>query len=360
MRIPRRYAAPPHSTVHKIWRCHNREFLLEKHSEKRAYLEALRKYPTYFYAGAAGPGGFPELVAGPTVLQPDSTGIWVEHIIEAAWTVQSDPTYTPEEKLQTLAWAYGFSLHAAGDAWSHTLVNDLVGGDWPDVNAALLDSAAAANLLRHLLIENYVADATPGFDGITDVDGDLQRTTLPDGDVSDDSTPMRELDVPWRFIYETLIVDLPDLPDATETLEFSHTPPDPSTFDPGDLSSWEPVFESQGLSLVPASELDDIELRYLRTAEITPLPSGDWLIRCEYTYYRVEAAGGGYDIYLMKMDADGNREWTRTYGNEYNDFGLSIAHTEDDGYIIAGYTALSGMMYYDIYILKIDADGDTI
>jgi len=41
MRIPRRYTAPPNSTVHKIWRCHNKEYLLEKATDKHEYLQAI-------------------------------------------------------------------------------------------------------------------------------------------------------------------------------------------------------------------------------------------------------------------------------------------------------------------------------
>jgi putative transposase len=41
MRIPRRHILGPDSTFHKIWRCHNREFLLQDHVDKLAYLEAI-------------------------------------------------------------------------------------------------------------------------------------------------------------------------------------------------------------------------------------------------------------------------------------------------------------------------------
>ncbi len=172
-------------------------------------LEAVRKYPSYFYAGSVGPDGFPELVMGQTVLHPDSTGIWVSHILDKAWEVQNSSEYSPEEKLQALAWAYGFPMHAAADVWSHTLVNELAEGVWPDIKMALQHTDAMANILRHLLAEGYIGDATPGYDGVKTVLGHTQRTTLPDGDVSDVSTPIRELSVPTRFVYDALIEDLP-------------------------------------------------------------------------------------------------------------------------------------------------------
>ncbi len=41
MRIPRKYVIEPFTPFHKIWRCHNREFLLQSHAEKHAYLKCL-------------------------------------------------------------------------------------------------------------------------------------------------------------------------------------------------------------------------------------------------------------------------------------------------------------------------------
>jgi len=41
VRIPRKHILVPGSVFHKIWRCHNREFLLRQHSEKHAYLKTI-------------------------------------------------------------------------------------------------------------------------------------------------------------------------------------------------------------------------------------------------------------------------------------------------------------------------------
>jgi REP element-mobilizing transposase RayT len=41
MRLSRRLIVEPNSTIHKIWRCHNREFLLKNHHDKHAYLRAI-------------------------------------------------------------------------------------------------------------------------------------------------------------------------------------------------------------------------------------------------------------------------------------------------------------------------------
>ncbi|CAJ36994.1 hypothetical protein [Methanocella arvoryzae] len=65
---------------------------------------------------------------------------------------------------------------------------------------------------------------------------------------------------------------------------------------------------------------------------------------------------GSSDIYLIKTDARGEKEWDRAYGGAYNDLALSIEPTTDGGYIIAGshgVTANSSAAY----LLKIDAGG---
>jgi hypothetical protein len=42
------------------------------------------------------------------------------------------------------------------------------------------------------------------------------------------------------------------------------------------------------------------------------------------------------DIYLIKADANGNEEWTKTFGGAGNDRGHSVSQASDGGYIISG------------------------
>jgi hypothetical protein len=64
---------------------------------------------------------------------------------------------------------------------------------------------------------------------------------------------------------------------------------------------------------------------------------------------------GDDDIYVIKVNAQGNIQWTKTYGHGEADpeEGCSIKQTKDGGYI------LGGAGYYEDYILiKMDAEGN--
>ena len=63
------------------------------------------------------------------------------------------------------------------------------------------------------------------------------------------------------------------------------------------------------------------------------------------------------DVYLVKVNASGATEWTRTYDHSPgDDAGNSVQTTSDGGIVIAGYTN-SPSMDHDVYLLKTDANG---
>ncbi len=68
----------------------------------------------------------------------------------------------------------------------------------------------------------------------------------------------------------------------------------------------------------------------------------------------------GYDVWLIKTDTAGNMLWTRTYGGRSDDGGESVKPTADEGYIISGTTQGLTSHYSDIWMIKTDADGDTL
>ncbi|MCD6161698.1 MAG: T9SS type A sorting domain-containing protein [candidate division Zixibacteria bacterium] len=67
----------------------------------------------------------------------------------------------------------------------------------------------------------------------------------------------------------------------------------------------------------------------------------------------------GHDFYLVKVDSSGEQEFYRTYGGNEMDVGRSISLTSDGGYLLTGYTySFGGWM--DIYVIRTDSLGDTL
>ena len=66
---------------------------------------------------------------------------------------------------------------------------------------------------------------------------------------------------------------------------------------------------------------------------------------------------GGDDIYLVKTDSSGELQWDKTFGGPGYDYGHCVKQTTDGGYIIAGELD-DGSGFSELYILKTDASGN--
>ncbi|MBI4722154.1 MAG: hypothetical protein HY769_04030, partial [Candidatus Stahlbacteria bacterium] len=69
---------------------------------------------------------------------------------------------------------------------------------------------------------------------------------------------------------------------------------------------------------------------------------------------------GGTDVYLIRTDAAGNTLWTRIYGGTDDDCGYSVQECMGGGFIIAGRTGSFGAGMWDVYLIRTDANGDTL
>ena len=67
---------------------------------------------------------------------------------------------------------------------------------------------------------------------------------------------------------------------------------------------------------------------------------------------------GAYDIYLVKTDVDGNQLWSKTFGGTSWDNGWSVQQTADGGFVVLGETRSSGAGLIDTWLIKTDALGN--
>jgi hypothetical protein len=72
-------------------------------------------------------------------------------------------------------------------------------------------------------------------------------------------------------------------------------------------------------------------------------------------YYYADA-----DVYLIRTDADGDTLWTRTFGGSGDEIGKSVWQTSDGGFVVGGHTNSYGAGASDAYLIRVDEDGDTL
>lgn len=114
-----------------------------------------------------------------------------------------------------------------------------------------------------------------------------------------------------------------------------------------------------------------------RIWDILSLENGDFFLLAESTSdacaSKTEDSRGHEDFWLIKIDADGNKLWDRTYGGDTTDIARRMVATPDGNYLLAGHswsrdslTSGIGERTHpnrgeaDIWIVKITPDGDVI
>ncbi len=90
---------------------------------------------------------------------------------------------------------------------------------------------------------------------------------------------------------------------------------------------------------------------------------GDSILQITDGGYIISGVKGSYgtendDVWLIKVDINGNEEWNKTFGGEYRETCKTIQKTSNGGYIISGSTKSYGNGDFDIWLIKVDANGN--
>ncbi len=64
------------------------------------------------------------------------------------------------------------------------------------------------------------------------------------------------------------------------------------------------------------------------------------------------------DVFLLKLDLDGEIIWDRRYGGRGDQIGMSVIETIQGGYVIAGCSSLGSGDDMDVYIIRTDSNGE--
>jgi len=70
-----------------------------------------------------------------------------------------------------------------------------------------------------------------------------------------------------------------------------------------------------------------------------------------------KGAGKG-DVWLLKLDSNGEKEWDKTFGGSEDDWISIIVQTKNSNFILAGTTESKGAGKGDVWIIKLDTNGE--
>lgn len=69
---------------------------------------------------------------------------------------------------------------------------------------------------------------------------------------------------------------------------------------------------------------------------------------------------GDKDFWVVKLDKEGNKIWDKTFGGTSEDWANSIIQTKDSGYMVVGWTSSMGAGKTDVWIIKLNKRGDLV
>lgn len=120
---------------------------------------------------------------------------------------------------------------------------------------------------------------------------------------------------------------------------------------------------SSDVYLIKLNEIGDTT--WTRTYGGDGWDSGSWVEQKPDNGYIIVGqttsfGSGDGDVYLIRTDSYGDTLWTKAFGGENNDAGISAQLTLDGGLIITGFTSSYGEGSFDIYLIRTDINGDSV
>ncbi|MEO9870881.1 DUF4493 domain-containing protein [Ekhidna sp.] len=114
------------------------------------------------------------------------------------------------------------------------------------------------------------------------------------------------------------------------------------------------LFPNDNLNAVFGGSEDDVATEIIETSD------GGYLVAGTANSHDGDFAGvqGKSDGFVLKFDINGQIQWKKLIGNSFADAINSVAETSDGGYILGGYTASSPFAPADVWIVKLDDNGN--
>jgi hypothetical protein len=76
--------------------------------------------------------------------------------------------------------------------------------------------------------------------------------------------------------------------------------------------------------------------------------------------FTVSEDTGDRDVWVIKLDKEGNKIWDKTLDGTSEDWANSLIQTKDRGYMVAGWTSSMGAGKTDVWIIKLNKRGDLL
>jgi uncharacterized delta-60 repeat protein len=83
-------------------------------------------------------------------------------------------------------------------------------------------------------------------------------------------------------------------------------------------------------------------------------PNGDIIVVGDTKSF----GAGGYDLWVLRLNGEGNVRWEKTYGGKYGEEARAITLADNGDVIVAGYTDSFGVGDKDVWVLRLPPDGN--